>query len=417
MNSYQSAIKKLIKNNFKIKNEIVQIKKSLNRITAFDIISPVNYPASDNTAFDGYAINSKETNLLSSKKSKKFKIIKTLAAGDNPNIKKIPKFSTIEVMTGAIIQKPFDTIIPIEQIHFFPNKSSPKYIILKKKININEYIRPAGSDFKKGNKVIKKGQLINPSHILAFKTLGIEKILVKKKPNIIFYPTGNELSESKKIPNWKIRNSNSIYLYSFIKNLPINFKEKKILRDKDINSFKNEIKKNIRLNSDLVITSGAVSAGKFDFIPNVIKQFKLKSFFKGVAIRPGKPLMFAKFKNNMCFFGLPGNPISSVVCFRFFVLPLLFKSLEINLEKPIIAKLKNNFSKKKNFTKFIKGKITFSKKGEIEFEIFKGQESYKMRSFTKSNAWGVFKDGISNFKKGSNIECYSSSGFNELLMG
>ncbi len=417
MNSYQSTIKKLIKNNFKIKNEIVQIKKSLNRITAFDIISPVNYPASDNTAFDGYAINSKETNLLSSKKSKKFKIIKTLAAGDNPNIKKIPKFSTIEVMTGAIIQKPFDTIIPIEQIHFFPNKSSPKYIILKKKININEYIRPAGSDFKKGNKVIKKGQLINPSHILAFKTLGIEKILVKKKPNIIFYPTGNELSESKKIPNWKIRNSNSIYLYSFIKNLPINFKEKKILRDKDINSFKNEIKKNIRLNSDLVITSGAVSAGKFDFIPNVIKQFKLKSFFKGVAIRPGKPLMFAKFKNNMCFFGLPGNPISSVVCFRFFVLPLLFKSLEINLEKPIIAKLKNNFSKKKNFTKFIKGKITFSKKGEIEFEIFKGQESYKMRSFTKSNAWGVFKDGISNFKKGSNIECYSSSGFNELLMG
>ena len=417
MNSYQSAIKKLIKNNFKIKNEIVQIKKSLNRITAFDIISPVNYPASDNTAFDGYAINSKETNLLSSKKSKKFKIIKTIAAGDNPNIKKIPKFSTIEVMTGAIIQKPFDTIIPIEQIHFFPNKSSPKYIILKKKININEYIRPAGSDFKKGNKVIKKGQLINPSHILALKTLGIEKILVKKKPNIIFYPTGNELSESKKIPNWKIRNSNSIYLYSFIKNLPINFKEKKILRDKDINSFKNEIKKNIKLNSDLVITSGAVSAGKFDFIPNVIKQFKLKSFFKGVAIRPGKPLMFAKFKNNMCFFGLPGNPISSVVCFRFFVLPLLFKSLEINLEKPIIAKLKNNFSKKKNFTKFIKGKITFSKKGEIEFEIFKGQESYKMRSFTKSNAWGVFKDGISNFKKGSNIECYSSSGFNELLMG
>ena len=417
MNSYQSAIKKLIKNNFKIKNEIIQIKKSLNRITAFDIISPVNYPASDNTAFDGYAINSKETNLLSSKKSKKFKIIKTLAAGDNPNIKKIPKFSTIEVMTGAIIQKPFDTIIPIEQIHFFPNKSSPKYIILKKKININEYIRPAGSDFKKGNKVIKKGQLINPSHILALKTLGIEKILVKKKPNIIFYPTGNELSESKKIPNWKIRNSNSIYLYSFIKNLPINFKEKKILRDKDINSFKNEIKKNIKLNSDLVITSGAVSAGKFDFIPNVIKQFKLKFFFKGVAIRPGKPLMFAKFKNNMCFFGLPGNPISSVVCFRFFVLPLLFKSLEINLEKPIIAKLKNNFSKKKNFTKFIKGKITFSKKGEIEFEIFKGQESYKMRSFTKSNAWGVFKDGISNFKKGSNIECFSSSGFNELLMG
>ena len=343
MNSYQSALTILKKNKFKIKNEVVSIKNSLNRISAFDIISPVNYPASDNTAYDGFAINSVETNLLSNKKSKKFKIIKTLAAGDNPNIKKIPKFSTIEVMTGAIIQKPFNTIIPIEKIHFFPNKLNPKYIILQKKINKNEYIRPAGSDFKKGSKVINKGQLINPSHILALKTLGIEKVIVKKKPNIIFYPTGNELSESKKIPNWKIRNSNSIYLYSFIKNLPISFKEKKILRDKDINSFKKEIKKNIKLNSDLVITSGAVSAGKFDFIPNVIKQFQLKSFFKNVAIRPGKPLMFAKFKNNMCFFGLPGNPISSVACFRFFVLPFLFNSLQINPEKPIIAKLKNNF--------------------------------------------------------------------------
>jgi molybdopterin molybdotransferase len=126
--------------------------------------------------------------------------------------------------------------------------------------------------------------------------------------------------------------------------------------------------------------------------------------------------MFAKFKNNMCFFGLPGNPISTVACFRFFVLPFLFKSLELVPEKPIIAKIKNNFSKKKNFTRFIKGKLTFSKKGFVEFEVFKGQESYKINPFTKSNAWGVFKRGTSNFEKGSNIECYSSSGFNEFLI-
>ncbi len=416
MNSYNSVLIKLKKNKLLIKNEKITFKKALNRISAKDIFSPVNYPASNNTAFDGFAINSKETRLLNPKKSKKFKIIKILAAGDDPNIRKIPSFSTIEVMTGAIIQKPFDTIIPIEDIKFFPNKLKPKYIILQKKIKKNQFIRPAGSDFKIGNRVIKKGQFINPSHILAFKTLGIDKILVKKKPNIFFYPTGNELSDKKKIPNWKIRNSNSIYLNSFMKNLPINFKEKKILRDKDLNSFKKEIKKNIKLNSDLVITSGAVSAGKFDFIPSVIKQFKLKSFFKGVSIRPGKPLMFAKFINNKCFFGLPGNPISTVACFRFFVLPFLFKSLELTPEKPIIAKIKNNFSKKRNFTRFIKGKLTFSNRGFVEFEVFRGQESYKINPFIRSNAWGVFKEGKSDFKKGSYIECYSSSGFNEFLI-
>ncbi len=136
---------------------------------------------------------------------------------------------------------------------------------------------------------------------MAFKTLGIEKVLVKKKPKIIFYTTGNEITNKNEIPDWKVRNSNSYYLKSFLENLPITFKEKKILRDTDLVKFKKEIKNNLNYKTDMVITSGAVSAGKFDFIPNVIKKFKLKNTFKGVAIRPGKPIMFAKFKKNMVF--------------------------------------------------------------------------------------------------------------------
>ena len=416
MNSYTSALKHLIKNKISIKDEKISINNSLNRVSSSDIVSSVNYPSSDNTAFDGYAINSRETNSLNIKNPKKFKIIKTLAAGDNPYIKKIPKYSAIEVMTGAIVQKPFDTIIPVEKAELLVNKSKSKYLILKNKFKKNEFIRPAGSDFKKGDKIIKKGQFINYNHILALKTLGIEKILVKKKLNVVFYPTGNELSNSNKIPNWKIRNSNTNYLYSFTKNLPINFIVKKILRDNDNSIFKKEISKNMKSKSDLIITSGAVSAGKFDFIPSIIKQFKLKSMFKGVNIRPGKPIMFAKFNNNMSFFGLPGNPISSAACFRFFVLPHIFKSLGAVSEKPVISKLRYKFQKKKNFTRFIKGKLIFTKNGDTEFEVNKGQESYKIGSFTKSNAWGVFKDGISNFKKGSRVECYSLSGINEFLL-
>ena len=416
MITYQSALNNLKKNKLSINNEIIPIKIALNRIVAKSVISYENYPSADNTAFDGFAINSKETNSLSIKNIRKFKILKTIAAGQNPNIKKNLKFSAVEVMTGAIIQKPFDTIIPIENINFFPNKSDAKFIIIDSKIKKNQFIRKAGTDFKKNSKIINKGEFVNPSHILAFKTLGIKEIMVKKKPKIIFYPTGNELSEKKNIPNWKIRNSNTSYLQSFVKNLPINFIEKKILKDKDVDVFKKEIKKNLKSDMDIVLTSGAVSAGKFDFIPDIIKQFKLKYHFKNVAIRPGKPLMFAKFKNNKCFFGLPGNPISSAACFRFFVLPLLFKSLNLNYEKPIIAKLKNSFSKKKNFTRFIKGRIIFTSTGVVEFEVFKGQESYKIKPFTKSNAWGVFSHGKANFKKGSFIECFSNSGINEFLI-
>jgi len=412
MNSYKAAINKLNNNPLKIRDEFVSIKDALNRISSKEVVAQSDYPADDNTAFDGFAVNSKETK----NKAQKFKIIKTLAAGDNPYIKKVPKLSCIEVMTGAIIKKPFDTIIPIEDIEFVPNKKNAKYIIVSKKIKKSEFIRPKGSDYKKGNKIIKKGELINPAHILSLKTLGIEKVLVKKKVNIVFYPSGNELSDNKKIPSWKIRNSNTIYLNSLIKSLPVNFKVQKIIRDKDQKLFKNQISKQIKSNTDIVITSGAVSKGKFDFIPSVINQFKLKNHFKNVAIRPGKPVMFAKFNNNKCFFGLPGNPISSVACFRFFVIPLLFKSLGLKIEKPIYAKLKNKFSKKKKFTRFIKGKLTFDKLGSAQFEVFKGQESYKIEPFVKSNAWGVFKDGISSFNKGNLIECYSASGLNEFLI-
>jgi len=416
MNSYKSALNQLNKNYLKIKNELVFVNNSLNRVAASDIASTENYPAGDNTAFDGFAINSKETKNLNKNRSQKFKIIKTLAAGENPNIKVVKKYSAVEVMTGTIIQKPFDTIIPVEEIEYFPNKLNAKYIVINKKIKKFEFIRSKGSDYKKGSKIIKKGQLINPSHILALKTLGIEKVLVKKKVNIVFYPTGNEITNQKNIPSWKIRNSNTIYLNSLIKNLPVNFKVKKIIRDKELKLFNNEVKKNLNSNTDIIVTSGAVSAGKFDFIPSIIKNYKLKSTFKGAKIRPGKPIMFAKFQNNTCFFGLPGNPISSAACFRFFVLPLLFKSLGLEPEKPIIAKLKKKFSKKKNFTRFIKGRMLFSQKGFSEFEAFKGQESYKIKPFTTSNAWGVFKEGASNFKKGAHIECYSLSGFNEFLI-
>ena len=412
MNSYKAAISKLNNNSLKIGSEIVSIKDALNRISSKEVIAKSDYPADDNTAFDGFAVNSKETKNT----FQKFKILKTVAAGDNPYIKKVPKLSCIEVMTGAIIKKPFDTIIPIEDIEFFPSKQNAKYIIINKKIKKSEFIRPKGSDYKKGNKIIRKGELINPAHILSLKTLGIDKVLVKKKVNIVFYPSGNELSDKKNIPSWKIRNSNTIYLNSLIKSLPVNFTVQKILRDKDQKLFKKQISKQLKSKTDILITSGAVSKGKFDFIPSIINQFKLKSHFKGVAIRPGKPIMFAKFNNNKCFFGLPGNPISSVACFRFFVIPLLFKSLGLKVEKPIFAKLKNKFSKKKKFTRFVKGKLTFDKKGLVQFEVFEGQESYKIEPFVKSNAWGVFKDGVSVFNKGNLIDVYSASGLNEFLI-
>ena len=410
MITYKEAKKILIKSKIKIKDEIINSSKSLNRINTSDIYSTVNYPAGTNAAFDGFAINSKETIKLNKKNSQNFKILKTLSAGDNPSLKRINKFEAVEVMTGALIPKFFDTIIPIEKIIFNNDK---KNILINEKIKSNQHIRYAGSDYKKKDLIIKKGTIIQSSHIMAFKTLGIRNIKVKKKPNILFFSTGNEISNNIDLENWKVRNSNSHYIKSLSTNFLFNFIDGGILRDNDEKFFEKQIYKNIKSKIDIIITSGAVSAGKHDFVPSIVKKFYLSNFFKGVLIRPGKPILFAKLKKiEKAIFGLPGNPISSSACFRFFVYPYLLNILGVKIEKPFKAKLKNNFSKRKNFTRFLKAKLTSTNNGILEIEVLKGQESFRIKSFVESNVWGLFKDGQANFKKGELIDCYSPIGPN-----
>ena len=133
--------------------------------------------------------------------------------------------------------------------------------------------------------------------ILALKTLGIKKLKVKKIPNIIFFSTGNEISEKINVPDWKVRNSNSYYIKSLTGQFAFNFIDGGILRDEEEKLFKSKLNKLIKSKIDLIITSGAVSAGKYDFIPGVVKSLPLETYLKSVAIRPGKPFMFAKIKN------------------------------------------------------------------------------------------------------------------------
>ena len=417
MISYKKSINILKKSKIIIKDEIIKSNDCFNRVVASNIFSRTNNPLADNAAFDGFAINSRDTKNLNKKKNRLFKILRTIAAGDKPLNNKLKKFQTVEIMTGGIIPKGLDTIIPIEQIFYHPNKKKPKYIIIDKKINKGQHIRLKGSDCKKNDLLIKKGTILQSNHILLLKTLGVKKIKVKKIPNILFFSTGNEISNKEKIPDWKVRNSNSHYIQSLSKNFLFNFKNGGILKDKDELIFEKQIKKMFNSKTDIIITSGAVSAGKFDYVPSVVKKFKLSNYFKSVSIRPGKPILFAKIKGKQkAIFGLPGNPISSAACFRFFVYPYLQNLLGIINEQPIKAILKNQFIKRINFTRFAKAKFNTTKNGKIEVMILKGQESFRIKSFIQSNIWTLLADGKSKFKKGDVVDCFFSNHPNKTII-
>jgi molybdopterin molybdotransferase len=161
MISYQYSKKILKKAIIKINDENIKSTNSLNRVVSKNVYSGINYPSGDNAAFDGYAINSNDTKNIKKNLPKKFKIIGLIAAGNKPLKKKVKKYDTVEIMTGGIIPKGFDTIIPIEQIIFHPNKKNKKYILIDKKIAKYNHVRFAGSDFKKKEIIVKKIQLFN----------------------------------------------------------------------------------------------------------------------------------------------------------------------------------------------------------------------------------------------------------------
>jgi molybdopterin molybdotransferase len=407
MIQYKEALNIIKKVSLKLNSEKISILNSLNRVCDSDIRSSSINPLHNNTAFDGFAVIAKETKGSSIKNPKKFKIIQTIAAGDIPKIKNYSKNSVIEIMTGGLVPKPFDSILAVEKAKYFPTKEKPTHIIINKEVKKFSFIRFAGEDYKLNDLVVKKGEVIQPKHIMALTTLGIENIKVKKKPKITFLSTGNEIVNynSKRIFPWQVRNSNNHYFKSFGENLHFKIIDGGIIKDNNPGKLKKILKKLKNSDTDIIVTSGAISVGKFDFIPELINKFSFKKCFKGVAIKPGRPIMLSMLKkNNKLFFGLPGNPISCAAGFRFFVYPLIRKSLGMKIENKFTAKLRNKYFKVKNFTHFVRCFMKINNSGLVQLEVLQGQQSNKIKSFLEANCWGVFPQGKDKFKKGDIIQ-------------
>jgi len=407
MIQYKEAKNIIEKISFKLGNEKISTLNSINRVCAFNIKSPSVNPLHNNTAFDGFAVVAKETKGLSKKNSKRFKIIKTIAAGDSPKVKKYFKNSAIEIMTGGLVPRMFDSVLAVEKAKYFPSKEKPTHIIIDREVKKFSFIRFAGEDYKLNDLVVKKGEIIQPKHIMALTTLGIKNIEVKKKPKITFISTGNEIVNYnyKNILPWQVRNSNNHYFKSFGNKLNFTIIDGGIIKDSNPTKLKNIIKKLEKTDTDVIVTSGAISAGKFDFIPDLIKKSSFKKCFKGVAIKPGRPIMLSKFKKkNKLFFGLPGNPISCAAGFRFFVYPLIRKSLGLKKEKRFSAKLSNKYLKVKNFTHFVRCFVKIDNRGQVQLQVLQGQQSNRIKSFVEANSWGIFPSGKDKFKKGEIIE-------------
>ena len=328
-----------IKSNFKkISNEDVFLQNSLGRCLAEPIYSKIDNPKYDVSSMDGYAINFKDFTELNSKNNSKkainFKVIGESSAG-NPFEKKIKKFEAVRIFTGAKVPRGCDVVIIQENVD---PSSDQKYISTQSNVIKYQNIRKKGLDFKKGECIFKIGSLIKSRHIGSIAMTGQTWVTVSRKPVVSILSTGNEiLRVGEQLTKDQIPSGNNLMLAAMVTQfggipriLPI--------ADDNKDSIYNILNK--ALDSDLIVTTGGVSVGKYDLIQKALQNFEGKSqneFWK-IAMRPGKPLLFSIIDNTPLI-GLPGNPVSSGVCSLIFVNVAIRSMLGITEKYPIFEKI------------------------------------------------------------------------------
>ncbi len=384
--------KSIILNNVTQLTEVISIKttNALSYNLAEDVYAPLDLPSFNQSNVDGYAVK------FSGKEKKLWQVISEIKAGDNATIE-LNEGEAVRIFTGAMVPENADCIIMQEKITRTKNNISTDDTELKN----GEHIRIKGSQIKMSELAFKKNTLINPSVIGFISSLGIAEIKVYRKPKIKLIITGNELQQpgTLLVPG-KVYESNSSSLSAALATMGLTLEKTFFVKD-DKESL-SEIVAIALKNTDLLLISGGISVGDYDFVNEVLKENNTTTLFYKIAQKPGKPLFFGK-NNHTFIFGLPGNPASALTCFYEYTYPCLRKlqGREDLFLTTINLQTDQDIPKKKGLANFLKAKV--SSIGVLPLE---GQESFKIRSFADANAFIYLPLEKENVKVGDMVEVH-----------
>jgi molybdopterin molybdotransferase len=309
MITIEKAYNIVLNNAYTLETEKVEFIHSLGRILAEDVKSDIEMPPFDKSAMDGYACRREDL-------KNTLEIIEVIPAGKYPE-KEIGENQCAKIMTGAPVPKGADCVVPVE-ISEEIKERTVKVIEISNKNNISYQ----GEDVKKGDKVLEKGIKIGAQHIAVFAAVGYTNVLVYKQPKVGVISTGDELVEPQNKPSLsQIRNSNGYQLLAQVDACGAIANYIGIADDTFDDTYE-KVTKALSEN-DIVLLTGGVSMGSFDFVPKVLEKAGVKIDFDAIAVKPGKPTTFGMAGKKFCF-GLPGNPVSSYMQFDLLVKPLIY---------------------------------------------------------------------------------------------
>lgn len=318
---FEKANEIVMNSSFRTGNEIIHFTESLNRILAADVVSDMDMPPFDKASMDGFACRKSDL-------SGDLEIIETIAAGKWPEIK-VERGQCSRIMTGAAVPEGADCVIIVEET-VISESGKVRFTGSSAKDNIAY----KAEDIRKGDVVIRAPKQITPQDIAVMATVGHTSVTVSKMPRIAVISSGDEIVEPAAVPGVsQIRNCNAYQLQAQAERAGVKADYYGIARD-DVEETFAIVAKAVAEN-DLVLITGGVSMGDFDFVPSVLERAGVKMLFTRVAVQPGKPTTFGVHPKALVF-GLPGNPVSSFVQFELLVRPLIYRMMGLNWEPLVI---------------------------------------------------------------------------------
>ncbi len=369
----------------------LNLLESLGRVLAEDIVADRDFPPFDRVAMDGIGISFSNINTKTSIETAQY-------AGESQKTLSQPN-ACMEVMTGAILPLGCDTVIRYEDVDIqgVEDQKIASITIPLEEIILGQNIHRKGSDRKAGDILLKKGMKISPAEIAVMASVGKNVVSVQMPPRVAMISTGDELVDVDETPEYyQIRMSNSYMLAAALQSIGISANRFHLTDDKELIFSKLQ---QILLNHDVILLSGGVSAGKKDFLPEILTDLGVKKLFHKVAQKPGKPFWFGKTDDGKTVFALPGNPVSTFLCFCKYALP----SIKGTTDKKEFVVLDKDVFFKPNLAYFVPAK-TYFQDGKLMATPFEGSGSADFANLTDCDGFIELSADNQEFKVGEIFE-------------
>lgn len=368
--------------------ETKNLEECIGAYLAEDLTADRDFPPFDRVTMDGIAIVHKSFE----KGQREFQIEATAAAG-TPQMTLQNAQNCIEVMTGAIMPNGVDTVIRYEGLEISDGKAAVQLDTLKHKQNVHF----KGIDIKRGTIIVPRGKKLSSAEMNIAASVGKASLQIRQLPKVVIFSTGDELVPVDQTPELhQIRRSNIYGIQATLKEWGILADLQHLADDKT--EMLTVISK-LLLEYDVLIFTGGVSKGKFDYLPDVLEELQVKKHFHKIQQRPGKPFWFGTNEAGKKIFALPGNPVSSFVCVYIYIQFWLYKSLGIS-QKTLYVQLKNDVKFQPDLVYFLEATLESSNKGILVADPKKGNGSGDFANLVETDGFLILPQDKSEFKKG-----------------